>query len=164
MARSVAKRAAPEADVLEFILAFYSAGTAVDRAHAAELGPHELSINQWHVLNVLYRNHEPMAMRDLSEAISMRPTNLTGVVDSLVKRRLLERSPNMEDRRSWLVHVSAEGRRFLEEFLPSHWGYLRKLTAGLSSAELRQLKDLLTRLKSSIDVASAANNGGSPTL
>jgi DNA-binding MarR family transcriptional regulator len=48
-------------------------------------------------------------VRELVAATGQRPSTLTGVLDRLERRGLVERRPNPADRRSIAVHLTAEG-------------------------------------------------------
>lgn len=141
------------ADTLTLMMRLYRAVAAVDRTHASELAPYKLNLSQFQVLSVLHRADAPMTMRGLGESVSIRPANLTGLIDTLAQRSLVERRLNESDRRSFLVAITSTGERFLSEFLPGHWHYLQTLTAGLSMDEQRQLADLLDRLRLSVEAA-----------
>lgn len=78
-------------------------------------------------------------VRDLVAATAQRPSTLTGVLDRLERRGLIERAANPADRRSVLVRLTPEGRTqaarvteayaALEQRLPA--GDLRRLLAAL---------------------------------
>ncbi|WP_214366307.1 MarR family winged helix-turn-helix transcriptional regulator [Pseudonocardia sp. H11422] len=139
--------------VLTLAMTLYRSMAVFDRAHAAELAPHGLNLVQFNVISVLHRATAPMTMGDLAQAVSVRPANLTSLVDGLVKRGLVARELNPDDRRSFLVRVSPEGQDFLASFLPGHWRYLDALTGGLSARQRTQLTKLLERLAQSVQDA-----------
>lgn len=136
---------------LSLTLMLYRTIAAFDRAHAEELSPVGLSVSQFNVLTVLHRSGRPLSMGEISETVSVRPANLTGVVDGLTDKSLVARSINPNDRRSFLVAITEEGERFLADFLPGHWPFLRELFDGLSIGERLQLLDLLDSLLKSIE-------------
>lgn len=154
---------------LTVMLLLYRAVAAVDRTHAAELGPHKLTLSQFQALSVLHRAQEPVTMGELAELLSVRRANLTGLVDTLARRSLVRRVLNPGDRRSFLVEITPAAEAFLTQFLPHHWRYLKLLTSGLTSDEMRQLAQLLDRLRASVEAAppypppmtplAAVNNG-----
>lgn len=139
--------------VLTLAMTLYRTMAVFDRAHAAELAPHGLNMVQFNVISVLHRAGSSMTMGDLAQAVSVRPGNLTSVVDGLVKRGLVDRELNPDDRRSFLVCVSGAGEEFLAEFLPRHWRYLDALTGGLSARQRTQLSKLLEQLAQSVQNA-----------
>jgi DNA-binding MarR family transcriptional regulator len=139
--------------VLSLTLTLYRAMAAFDRAGAAELAPHGLSVSQLNILTVLHRAESPLTMGELGHAVSVRPANLTTVVDALTQRSLIERRVNPVDRRSYLIANTPAGEDFLARFLPGHWHYLEALTGQLSSTERMLLTDLLDRLRGSVEAA-----------
>jgi DNA-binding MarR family transcriptional regulator len=159
----------PEFDptVLTLAMTLYRTMSVFDRAHAAELAPHDMNLVQFNVISVLNRAGTPMTMGDLAQAVAVRPGNLTSVVDGLVKRGLVDRELNPNDRRSFLVRVSRSGEEFLAEFLPDHWRYLEGLAGGLSARQRGQLTTLLNRLAQSVqdaEVRMAAAADGEASL
>jgi DNA-binding MarR family transcriptional regulator len=136
---------------LALTLTLYRTMWAFDRASAAELTPHGFTVSQFHILAVLHRAERPLTMGELGRAVSVRPANLTGVVDALTRRSLIERRVNPTDRRSYLIANTEAGEDFLARFLPGHWHYLDSLTSGLSREERTQLTELLGRLHASVE-------------
>ncbi len=52
---------------------------------------------------------EPRRMRELIADTALRPSTLTGIVDRLERRGLIERAVDPEDRRSFRIDLTAEG-------------------------------------------------------
>jgi DNA-binding MarR family transcriptional regulator len=140
-------------DPAALTLALYRAMTAFDRAEAAALAPHGLTVSQLNILTVLHQADRPLTMGELGQAVSVRPANLTGVVDGLTRRSLVERQINPFDRRSYLITKTAAAEEFLAGFLPDHRRHLDRLLAGLSGADRTALADLLERLRRSVESA-----------
>lgn len=147
---------------LSLTLVLYRTMAAFDRAHAEELSPVGLSVSQFNVLTVLHRSRRPLSMGEISEMVSVRPANLTGVVDGLTDKSLVIRGVNPHDRRSFLVALTEEGERLLADFLPMHWTFLRQLFAGLSNPERTQMLALLEALLNSIENRPRPPATGSP--
>lgn len=150
--------------VLSLTLRLYRALTAYDRAQAGELVPHGLTTSHLNILTVLHRVERPLTMGELGRAVSVRPANLTGVVDALTHRGLIERRVNPDDRRSYLVATTEAGEQFLAEFLPGHWRTLKRLTGGLTGEEQAQLSSLLERFRESVEAAEEAEREQSGVL
>lgn len=139
--------------LLALTLTLYRTMWAFDRVSAAELAPHGFTVSQFHILAVLHRAEHPLTMGELGRAVSVRPANLTGVVDALTRRSLIERQVNPTDRRSFLIANTAAGEDFLAQFFPGHWRYLETMMSGLSRKERVQLTELLGRLHTSVEAA-----------
>lgn len=156
VARAAQEHGVDDPAVLALTLTVHRAMTALDRAEAAELAPLGLTVSQLNILTVLHRTDRPLTMGELGQAVSMRPANLTGVVDGLTRRSLVERQINPFDRRSYLITKTPAGEEFLAGFLPGHRRYLDRLMHGLTRDERSMLADLLERLRRSVDTVSEA--------
>ncbi|SEN36431.1 MarR family transcriptional regulator [Nonomuraea pusilla] len=121
-------------------------GSVVARYHeeyeeaAAE---HALTGAQAGVLNLLARH--PLPMRKLAEKLKCEPSNVTGIVDRLESRGLVERRLDPNDRRVKLAAATDEGRR-VASGLRGALRFAREPLAGLSDEERRTLRDLLRRM------------------
>ncbi len=73
-----------------------------------------LSIAQLDVLRRL-RHHGPTPMRRLAEQMNCEASNLTGLVDRLESRGLVERRPDPGDRRVRLLALTDEGTSLSQE-------------------------------------------------
>jgi len=88
---------------------------------------------------------EPLPMRRLAQKLRCEPSNVTGIVDRLESRGLVERRPDPGDRRVKLAAATAEGRRVAGSLRDS-LDFAREPLAGLSAAEREVLRDLLRRM------------------
>jgi MarR family 2-MHQ and catechol resistance regulon transcriptional repressor len=145
--------------VLALTLTLYRTMVTFDRAHTTELTPHGLTLPQFNVLTVLHRSGRPLTMGMLGQAISVRPTKLTGVVDALVGCGLVERMLNSGDRRSFLIGNTDAGEELLSRLLPDHWRHLASLMSGLTREQRAQLASLLEQLRESIEAGEAGRAG-----
>ena len=105
---------------------------------AAEL---ELSPPQAIVLRLLA---EPRAMSGLATAMACDNSNVTGIVDRLEERGIVERRPAEYDRRVKLIAVTRAGEKIREE-LNSRLAVPPEPLAELSEADKRTLRDILRK-------------------
>ncbi|QOV38595.1 MarR family transcriptional regulator [Streptomyces ferrugineus] len=121
-------------------------GSVVARYHeeydeaAAE---HALTGAQARLLSLL--TLEPLPMRKLAHKLKCEPSNVTGIVDRLESRGLVERRPDPADRRVKLAAATEEGRRVARSLRES-LRFAREPLAGLSHTERLALRDLLLRM------------------
>ncbi|MEV6378886.1 MarR family transcriptional regulator [Streptomyces sp. NPDC051773] len=121
-------------------------GTVVARYHeeyedaAAE---HSLTGAQARLLGLL--SLEPLPMRRLAQKLRCEPSNVTGIVDRLEARGLVERRPDPNDRRVKLAAATDDGRRVARSLRDS-LDFAREPLAALSTTERESLRDLLRRM------------------
>ena len=106
-------------------------------------GEHTLTGPQARLLSLL--SVEPLPMRKLAHKLKCEPSNVTGIVDRLEARGLVERRPDPADRRVKLAAATDEGLRVARE-LREGLHFAREPLAGLSEEERRTLRDLLHRM------------------
>jgi MarR family transcriptional regulator, organic hydroperoxide resistance regulator len=86
-------------------------------------------------INALVCIGDQTTVRELVAATAQRPSTLTGVLDRLERRRLIERAANPADRRSVLVRLTPEGRAHAARVATAY----RELERRLPAAELRRV-------------------------
>ncbi|MFF7444655.1 MULTISPECIES: MarR family transcriptional regulator [unclassified Streptomyces] len=121
-------------------------GDVVARYHAdfeEAAAEHALTGAQARLLSLL--SLEPLPMRKLAHKLRCEPSNVTGIVDRLESRGLVERRPDPADRRVKLAAVTEEGRG-VARTLRDDLRFAREPLAGLSHEERRVLRGLLQRM------------------
>jgi DNA-binding MarR family transcriptional regulator len=110
-------------------------------ALAAEL---ELSPAQCHLLNLIDPDR-PMPMGQLAGALACDASNVTGLVDRLESRGLIQRRPSEQDRRVKVLSLTPLGVQLRTALLERMTAPSANL-ARLSAEEQRALVRLLRRL------------------
>jgi DNA-binding MarR family transcriptional regulator len=93
------------------------------------------------------------SLKQLTAQVGLAHSTVSGIVDRLEKRGLIERQPNLDDRRHISITISAEVREFLEKRYPviaAHplFDVLRRAQVnerGAIVTGLRTLRRLLSR-------------------
>jgi DNA-binding MarR family transcriptional regulator len=104
----------------------------------------ELSPPQAHALKVL-RPGNPIAMRELADGLHCDPSNITGIVDRLEARGLVERRAAAGDRRIKTLLLTGRGVELRARLL-DRLSEPPPAIAALTADEQRQLRDLLRRV------------------
>jgi DNA-binding MarR family transcriptional regulator len=99
---------------------------------------------QCHVLRLIEPD-EPMPMGRLAETLACHASNVTGLIDRLESRNLIERRPSADDRRVKVLVLTPTGSR-LRALLHRRMAAPPDPFARLSAAEQRTLVNLLERL------------------
>ncbi|MBA4502696.1 MarR family winged helix-turn-helix transcriptional regulator [Marinobacterium marinum] len=98
------------------------------------------------VLNVLHEQ-EGVSAASLGKKACLDSATLSGVLDRLERDRLLQRAPCSEDGRAIRVSLTPEGRELAARVHTRMEEANSTYSERLSTAELRQLQRLLTKLQ-----------------
>ncbi len=128
---------------LRLLAEAYQAFERLSGRHVRELG---LTPAQFDIVATL-GNTPGMPFRELGERTLITKGTLTGVVDRLESRGLVERVASDVDRRSVTVRLTAAGEREFRRVFEPHVAHVKRGFAGWSARELAALEDLLTRLR-----------------
>ncbi|AJE85810.1 MULTISPECIES: MarR family winged helix-turn-helix transcriptional regulator [Streptomyces] len=104
---------------------------------------HALTGPQARLLGLL--SLEPLPMRRIAQRLKCEPSNITGMVDRLEARGLVERRPAPDDRRVKLAAPTEEGLRTARGLRES-LDFAREPLSALTEAERLALRDLLQRM------------------
>ena len=104
----------------------------------------ELSPVQCQVLHVLAPNR-PLAMHELARALACDRSNVTGLIDRLESRKLVERRPSASDRRVKVLALTPAGVRVRTALL-ERLAHPSEMFRRLSPSEQRRLLRILERL------------------
>jgi DNA-binding MarR family transcriptional regulator len=123
----------------------------IDAAIEDYLAPLSLSRARLNVLNILCRAPGRMLrMKDISAALNVSKSNITSLIDGLERDGLVERRPDLSDKRTVWVYLTSLGKHSLQTVLPYHLAQLAELMSCLSPDEKMTLAQLLTRLRTHI--------------
>jgi len=135
-------------------LLIVAAGAAQALA-TARLEPLGLSPRAWGILSTLVESG-PQTQIQLATATATDRTAMVYLLDELEGRGLVERMPNPHDRRSYLIHLTAQGTRTQQKAGAELAKQADTLLTPLDAAERRQLVELLTRIADHWDELNAS--------
>src|SRR5947209_13463395 len=122
---------------------------AFERVHAhfaaavAELELAPVQAKALHELNV----EPPISMRELAERLKSDPSNITGLIDRLEARGLVERRPDPTDRRIKGLALTSAGAKLRERLFARLYS-APPAVAALPERHQRVLRDVLQRVVS----------------
>jgi DNA-binding MarR family transcriptional regulator len=97
-------------------------------------------------LMTLLAEHGPSSQQALARRLSVSPTMITQIVDEVEARGLAERRRNPEDRRSYLVTLTPEGKRKLAAGRRAVATVAAEIVAAVGEDGDRELRALLRKL------------------
>ena len=111
-----------------------------------------LEIPEWRVMATV----GPMwscTAQHIADTTRMHKTRVSRAIANLVKRELIERTSNADDRREMELRLSKAGRAMYTELVPLALERERALLASLSEEELRSFNEALDRLEEFLGLA-----------
>jgi MarR family transcriptional regulator, lower aerobic nicotinate degradation pathway regulator len=91
------------------------------------------------------------SQKRLSAYVHIDPRNLVAILDTLEERKLIERAPNPQDRRSYGIRLTQSGAHLARELRAAGAQLERDFFAGLTQAEQDGLHQLLLKLYREIE-------------
>jgi DNA-binding MarR family transcriptional regulator len=110
----------------------------------------DLNFAELRILRMLEKDDSIPMNRFCQETMLSQPT-ITGVVDKLEERALVERVRSREDRREVLIAITQKGRGALERGEALHRQFVERSLSALRGEELELLAGLLKRLAEASD-------------
>jgi MarR family transcriptional regulator, 2-MHQ and catechol-resistance regulon repressor len=136
-----------------YIKLMRSTAAVNSRLLPALLAEHGVTSTQLGVLETL-RHLGPMRHCTLAAKLLLSASNLTTVIDNLVRDGLVRRDADPTDRRASITSLTPEGAARVAEFFPAHVRRLTAAMSGLEPAEQEELGRLCRKL--GLAAASAA--------
>lgn len=134
-----------ETRALDCYIKLIRAALSTQSRLARRLESEGITEHQFGVLEALH-HRGPMCQRDIGKKLLTSGGNVTLLVDNLEKRGLVKRVRGEEDRRYVMVHLTAAGRKTIEELFPGHVKSVVRLFGTLSADEQQQLAALCRKL------------------
>lgn len=118
------------------------------RIQRQTVGVAGLTPPQYAVLHLLWQQDE-RPFKEFAESLSCTRATITGIIDTLESKGLIDRKPNPNDRRSLLATLTEAGRD-IQQKTPSLNNVYDTCCKGLTPLEFQQLGFLLTKLNQSL--------------
>ena len=119
---------------------------AFERYSAPDMKSMGLTTTQFDVIATL-GNQAPMSCKELGEKTLVTKGTLTGVLERLQTKGILERRINPEDARCQMIALTEEGQKLFETIFPKHLLHLQKAFGKLSVEQLAEINQSLLTLK-----------------
>lgn len=130
-------------------IAIGQAHRAIEQLLGRESAKTGLSNTQFHVLAILYYMG-PCSVNQIIAALFSSSGNIDVVFNNLLKRCLITKEIDEEDKRKRRITLTSKGRKLAIEAMPPHLEILHQNLHGLSKQEKQQLTALLEKLKQTL--------------
>src|SRR5438270_7439930 len=124
------------------------------RLSKEEAARHGVTATQLSVLKLLHEIGD-LSLGTLSKEIRAHNSTVTGIVDRMEAAGLVERARSDEDRRVWIIRLTAAGRKVAEKARVSPWDVLHNALAELSPGDQEKLMSIMRKVAHNVQSAVA---------
>jgi DNA-binding MarR family transcriptional regulator len=115
-----------------------------------------LDIPEWRVLATLGFRREPCSAQYISHCTRTHKSTISRAVTALMRRRLVERVENADDRREYQLRMTRKGKALYEELIPRLLRREQEILACLSVQERKDFARLLGKIEQSLDLVQTS--------
>lgn len=130
---------------LKSMTVLFRAQQAITEVVKEDVKKYELNISEFSVLEVLFHQKQ-MTVQGVCEKTLMPNSSMTYVLDKLVKKKLVERVQDQNDKRRYMVKLSNEGLKKANEIFPIHYQVMQEVFSVLSDEEQAIFQVLLKKV------------------
>ena len=127
--------------------------SALSAEYAARYG---LDIPEWRVLATLGFRHEPCSAQYVADCTRTHKSTISRAVTSLLRRQIIERVENADDRREFRLQLTRKGADLYEELIPRLLRREQEILSCLSAQERRDFVRLLGKIEASLDLVQTS--------
>lgn len=121
----------------------FQAFESYSATHIKKMG---LTATQFDILATL-GNQPPMTCKELGEKTLILKGTMTGVLQRLETKGLIQKIANEQDGRSYKIGLTPSGDKLFKKVFPAHLQYLEKAFSQLSRKEIEQATNALKTVK-----------------
>jgi DNA-binding MarR family transcriptional regulator len=127
--------------------------SALSAEYAARYG---LDIPEWRVLATLGFRHDACSAQYIAQCTRTHKSTISRAVTSLMKRQIVERVENADDRREFRLRLTRKGATLYEELIPRLLRREQEILSCLSAQERRDFARLLGKIEQSLDLVQTS--------
>ncbi len=120
-----------------------------------------IDVPEWRVIATLGFRQTPCSAQFISQCTRTHKSTISRAVTSLLRRKMLERVENKEDRREFNLRLSRKGRALYEELIPQLLRKEVKIMSCLSARERKDFALMLGKIENSLDLVQTGKEGTS---
>ncbi len=119
-----------------------------------------LDIPEWRVLATLGFRVEPCSAQYIAHCTRTHKSTISRAVTALMKRQLVERVENADDRREFALRMTRKGTALYEELIPRLLRREEEILSCLSAQERKDFAMLLGKIENSLELVQTAKDAG----
>jgi DNA-binding MarR family transcriptional regulator len=115
-----------------------------------------LDIPEWRVLATLGFRAEPCSAQYISHCTRTHKSTISRAVTALMRRQLVERVENEDDRREFALRLTRKGRALYEELIPRLKRREQEILSCLTARERENFALALGKIEKSLDLVTTS--------
>src|SRR3979411_2049902 len=115
-----------------------------------------LDIPEWRVLATLGFRNDACSAQYISHCTRTHKSTISRAVTALMRRQLVERVENADDRREYQLRMTRKGKALYEELIPRLLRKEQAILACLSAQERKDFARLLGKIEQSLDLVQTS--------
>jgi DNA-binding MarR family transcriptional regulator len=118
---------------------------------------HGLDIPEWRVLATLGFRNDACSAQYVADCTRTHKSTISRAVTTLMRRKIIERVENRDDRREFRLRLTRKGRALYEALIPGLLDRERLILACLSARERKNFATLLGKIEKSLDLVQTSS-------
>jgi DNA-binding MarR family transcriptional regulator len=139
----------------ECIVEVVRTGTAFVALASRVLSSYQLSAAARQALAVLDGAGEPLSPTQIARRLIISTASVTSLLDTLERRKLVERRPDPNDRRRLLIAITPAAQRLVQQYVPQVVALQAAVMTDIDEHDRQQVIAVLRRIRQAIAAAQA---------
>jgi DNA-binding MarR family transcriptional regulator len=119
-----------------------------------------LDIPEWRVLATLGFGNPACSAQYIAHCTRTHKSTISRAVTALLKRQLVERVENKDDRREWLLRMTRQGKALYQKLIPRLLRREGEILSCLSARERKEFAQLLGKIENSLGLVQTSKEAG----
>ena len=115
-----------------------------------------LDIPEWRVLATLGFRNDACSAQYIAHCTRTHKSTISRAVTALMKRQLVERVENEDDRREYALRMTPKGKALYQKLIPRLLRKEQKILSCLSARERKDFARLLGKIENSLDLVQTS--------
>ena len=119
-----------------------------------------LDIPEWRVLATLGFRNDACSAQYIAHCTRTHKSTISRAVTTLMKRQMIERVENEDDRREFRLRLTRKGKTLYEQLIPRLLRKEHEILSCLSAQERKDFAGMLGKIEKSLDLVQTAGEAG----
>ena len=119
-----------------------------------------LDVPEWRVLATLGFRDDACSAQYIAHCTRTHKSTISRAVTALMKRKLVERVENQDDRREFALRMTRKGKALYQQLIPRLLRREQAILSCLSARERKAFAAILSKIEKSLDLVQTSKEAG----